>query len=365
MSELELRFPGSSSRTSVRFAPGGRSRLGDFVRRTTGAKRVLLVTDRGVAPHYAGAARRALRRAGIAEILEVLPRGERTKSADFLERLWARAATAGLERGDAIVALGGGVVGDLAGFAAATWLRGVAWVGVPTTLLAQVDSAIGGKTGIDLPAGKNLAGAFHQPAGVLIDAETLATLPARHVRAGLAEVVKTGFAVDRGLFALCERASDALAAGDLRALARVGEHAARAKARVVMADEREGGARSALNFGHTTAHALEAVLGYRKLLHGEAVALGLRVAARLSAAHAGLDPRDGARLEAVLDAIGLPRRLPPVSATRLVEAMRLDKKRRGGEVRWVLTPRVGLAHLPRPISGRHVRAVLLDAGARS
>ena len=323
-----------------------------------------VVTDRGVAPHWAPAAMRSLRAAGLSATLEVLPRGERTKSAAVLARLWSACASADLERGDAIVALGGGVVGDVAGFAAATWLRGIDWVGVPTTLLAQVDSAIGGKTAIDLREGKNLAGAFHQPAGVLLDPRTLATLPARHVRAGLAEVVKTGFAVDAGLFRLCERRSGELAAHAPRAIAAAAERSARAKARIVLADEREAGLRSALNFGHTTAHALEAVLGYRRLLHGEAVAIGMRVAVRLSVEHAGLPTAEAERLGALLDELGLPRRLPPIAVERLIDAMRLDKKRRGGEVRWVLTPRMGLANLPRLISGRQIRAVLLAAGAR-
>ena len=307
---------------------------------------------------------RSLRAGRLDATLVVLPRGERTKRAAVLERLWSACASAGLDRDDALVALGGGVVGDVTGFAAATWLRGVDWIGVPTTLLAQVDSAIGGKTAIDLREGKNLAGAFHQPAGVLIDPETLATLPARHVRAGLAEVVKTGFVVDAGLFRLCERRSAALAAHEPRAIAVVAERAARAKARIVRADEREAGLRSALNFGHTTGHALEAVLGYRRLLHGEAVAIGMRVAARLSVEHSGLAITDADRLEALLNSLGLPRRLPPVRVGDLLDAMRLDKKRRGGDVRWVLTPRVGLANLPRLISGRRIRAVLLAAGAR-
>src|SRR5262249_19370122 len=160
------------------------------------------------------------------------------------------------------------VVGDLAGFAAATWLRGVPWVSVPTTLLAQVDSGVGGKTAVDLPAGKNLVGAFHQPAGGLIDAGMLGTLPARQVRAGLAEVVKMGMAVDASLFRWCERNRAALARGDRAALAGAAERAVRAKARVVQRDEREAGPRTALNFGHTLGHALEAALGYRGLLHG-------------------------------------------------------------------------------------------------
>ncbi len=364
MSDLRLRFPGATARTRVRFAPGGRARLGAFVRETTGARRVLVVSDSGVAPLYAPEALASLRRAGIAAALEVVPRGERSKRPEMLARLWRRLAREGADRGDAVVALGGGVVGDLAGFAAATWLRGVPWVAVPTTLLAQVDSAVGGKTAVDLPEGKNLAGAFHQPAGVLVDAETLATLPARQVRAGLAEVVKTGMAVDAGLFRECERRRAALAAADRRALAAVAERAVRAKARVVTRDEREGGPRTALNFGHTAGHALEAALGYRRLLHGEAVAIGMRVAGRLSAELAGLPGRDLARLESLLDDLVLPRRAPPVPAERWLAATSLDKKRAGGNVRWVLTPRVGFASVPRLISGRLVRAALLAAGAR-
>ena len=364
MSELELRYPASPAGTRVRFAPGGLRRLGDFVRQTTSATRVLVVSDRGVAPLYAGTAIASLRRAGLAAALEVIPRGERSKNAVLLARLWNRLAEARLDRGDAVVALGGGVVGDLAGFAAATWLRGISWVAVPTTLLAQVDSAVGGKTAIDLAAGKNLAGSFHQPRGVLVDAETLGTLPARHVRAGLAEVVKMGMAVEAPLFRWIESRLDKLAAADLRTLAAAAERAVRAKARVVTRDERERGARTALNFGHTTGHALEAALGYRRLLHGEAVAIGMRVAATLSVAAAGLSEGDRLRLDRVLDGLSLPRRVPGVPVRRLVDAMRLDKKRARGETRWVLTPRVGFASVPRQISGRLVRAALLAAGAR-
>jgi 3-dehydroquinate synthase len=348
----------------VRFVPGGLRGLGAFVREVTGARRVLVVTDTRVATLYSRPALRSLRRAGIGATLAVTPRGETAKRPVLLARLWNRCAAAGLGRDDAIVALGGGVVGDLAGFVAASWLRGVPWVAVPTTLLAQVDSSVGGKTAVDLPAGKNLVGAFHQPAGVLVDAATLTTLPARQIRAGLAEVVKMGMAVEAGLFRWCERRLDALARGEPAALAEAAERGVRAKAGIVTRDERENSVRTALNFGHTLGHALEAALGYRRLLHGEAVALGLRVAARLSARAAGLDPRDAVRLERVLDALRLPRRLPPVRLARLEAAMRLDKKRRGGDVRWVLTPRIGFASVPRRIAGRLVRAALLEAGAR-
>jgi 3-dehydroquinate synthase len=364
--DLRLRYPGHPQRSLVRLTPGGLARLGAFVHATTGAGQVVLIADRRVDALHGAAARRSLRGAAIAHTTLRVPPGERSKSAAMLARCWDACAAAALGRDGAIVALGGGVVGDLAGFAAATWLRGVPWVGVPTTLLAQVDSAVGGKTAIDLAAGKNLAGAFHQPVGVLVDSTLLATLPARHRRAGLAEVVKIAFACDAALFAWCERHADALAAGDPAVLARAVERAVRLKARVVQADERErpDGPRTALNLGHTTAHALERVLGYRGLLHGEAVALGLRVAADLSVRAAGLAPEQRIRLEALLDHLGLPVRLPPVRVEALLAAMAHDKKRASGRVRWVLTPHGGAATVPRVLESALVRSALRGAGAR-
>jgi 3-dehydroquinate synthase len=366
MVRLTLRYPGHAIRSELRFERGGIARLGAFTSRTTGARRVLVVTDRRVERLYAPVALRSLRAAGLAARLHAVPPGERSKSASRLAELWDALARADVGRGDAVVALGGGVVGDLAGFAAATWLRGVAWIGVPTTLLAQVDSSVGGKTAVDVPAGKNLAGAFHQPAGVLLDTGVLATLPVRHRRAGLAEVVKTGFAVEAPLFRWLERNAPALAAGEPDALEEAVRRSVRAKARVVMADEREreGGARTALNLGHTLGHAIESVLGYRGLLHGEAVALGLRAVAHLSQHEAGLESSSVARLNALLDAFGLPRRMPPVPVRSLFEAMQHDKKRGRAGVRWVLTPRIGVASVPRVVATPFVRAVLLAAGAR-
>jgi 3-dehydroquinate synthase len=365
-SDLVLRWPGSTRTSRVRVAAGALAALGRFTARTTGARRAAIVTDDRVERLWGARAARALRAAGLKVETIVVPAGERAKSADHLVALWRALAAARLTRADAVVALGGGVVGDLAGFAAATWLRGVPWVVVPTTLLAQVDSSVGGKTAIDLPEGKNLAGAFHQPAGVLVDPETLTTLPRRQVRAGLAEVVKTGFAVDAPLFRWCERAADALAAGEPGALAVAVTRAIRAKARVVQADEREreGGGRTALNFGHTLAHALEAAHGYRGPLHGEAVAIGMRVAAELSVARAGLAPESRIRLEALLDHLGLPVHMPPTSLRALLAAMASDKKRSQREVRWVLTPQIGDASVPRAVPNRLVRAALLHAGAR-
>ncbi|TMQ72323.1 MAG: 3-dehydroquinate synthase, partial [Candidatus Eisenbacteria bacterium] len=349
--DLLVRFPGRAPTCRILVARGALDRLGRATRRATGATRVALITDRRVGRLHGRRAIAALRGAGCEVATITVPAGERAKSARELARVWR--ALAGLEvgRGDAVVALGGGALLDAAGFAAASWLRGIPWVGAPTTLLAQVDASVGGKTAIDLPSGKNLVGAFHQPALVLADPDTLATLPARQLRAGLAEVVKMGMAVDATLFRWVERHAAVLSRGDPRALAEVARRALRAKLRVVRRDvfEREGGPRTALNYVHTLGHAIEAAQGFRGLLHGEAVAIGMRAAAALSERVDGLSPRARVRQDALLDALGLPRRIPGTPLARLERSMRRDKKRVGGEIRWVLTPRMGHASVPRPI----------------
>jgi 3-dehydroquinate synthase len=363
--DLLISYTTPHARSRVHVRRGALDDLGVLTRRVTGASRVVVVSDARVAAPYAPRALRSLRRARIAADLVLVPRGERAKQLPVLGSLWERLATLELGRRDALVALGGGVVGDLTGFAAATWLRGVPWVAVPTTLLAQVDASVGGKTGVDLARAKNQVGAFHQPGLVVADPDTLATLPARHRRAGLAEVVKMGMAVDAALFRWAERHASKLRAGDPAALLLAVRAAVAVKARVVRRDpyEREGGGRAALNFGHTLGHAIEAAQGYRGQLHGEAVAIGMRAAARLSVRIAGLPERERQRLEALLDRLGLPRRMRPTPAARLHAAMRLDKKR-ARQVRWVLTPRMGHASVPRPIDRRLVQAAMLEVGAR-
>jgi len=363
---LLVRYPGRPVRSRIVIGRGELARLGRFVRAVSGARRVALITDPRVARLHAPAATASLRRGGVEVGCIVVRHGESAKTPLELAKVWSRLARLGLTRRDAIVALGGGVVGDLAGFAAATWLRGVPWIGVPTTVLAQVDSSVGGKTAIDLDSGKNLAGAFHQPAGVLIDPDLLRTLPARQRRAGLAEVVKMGMTVDASLFRWVERHRIALAAGHPRLLAQAVERAVRVKLRVVRRDEheREGGPRTALNYGHTLAHALEVAARYRGLLHGEAVAVGMRAAARLSERVVGLPVAHRQRQDAVLDALRLPRRIPGVRIDGLRRAFAMDKKRDGSKVRWVLTPRMGHASVPRPIQKRLVEAILVQLGGR-
>jgi 3-dehydroquinate synthase len=365
-SRLSIRTAPPAAVCSIAVRRGALDALGRTARRLAGVRRVAVVSDRRVAALYGARALRSLRRSGLSADLIVVAQGERSKRPERLASVWDALARLAIGRRDAVVALGGGVVGDLAGFAAATWLRGVPWIGVPTSLLAQADSSIGGKTGVDLAAGKNLVGAFHPPAAVLIDPETLLTLPRRHLRAGLAEVVKMGMAADARLFAWLERHAADLNAGRPAALALAVSRALRAKARIVRLDEREreGGPRTALNYGHTLGHALEAAHHYRGPLHGEAVAIGMRVAALLSEARAGLAAEGRARQDALLDAFGLPRRMPATRVTALLAAMAQDKKRGAHGVRWVLTPKVGHASVPHPIDSRLVRAALREFGAQ-
>ena len=365
--DLRLSYRQPSARSRVLVRPGLLARAGRLIADEAESPRVLLVTDRTVARLHGRAFARTLTREGLKVATHVVPAGERSKRPDRLVALWDDCAEAGIGRRDRIVALGGGVVGDLAGFAAATWLRGIPWVCVPTTLLAQVDASIGGKTAVDLDAGKNLAGAFHQPDQVLVDPDVLRTLPVRHRRAGLAEVVKIAIAADASLFQWCERNADRLAAGDPRALETAIVRSLSLKARIVQRDEREreGGARTALNLGHTLAHAYEAARGYRGILHGEAVAVGLRFAAALAVQAAGLPAREAARIDALLDRLELPRRMRGASRAALMRAMQQDKKRGAHALRWVLTTKIGHASVPRPLDTRLIVRTLNEFGAQT
>jgi 3-dehydroquinate synthase len=289
----------------------------------------------------------------------VLPAGEAHKNLAAVARLLDALAQLGATRDACVLALGGGVVGDIAGFAAACWMRGIDFVQVPTTLLAMVDSAVGGKTGVDQPAGKNLIGAFHHPRAVIVDLDTLATLPDRELRAGLAEVIKTACIGDAGFFAWLEAHMDALLARDADALGHAIATCCRFKAGVVARDEREAGERALLNFGHTFGHALEVEAGYGALLHGEAVAVGMMLAARLSARLGMADDADAARLRALLQRCGLPIEPPPgLAADALLARMRLDKKNRAGSLRLILWRGIGRAESAEDIEPGAVRAVL-------
>jgi 3-dehydroquinate synthase len=305
-----------------------------------------------------------LRASGLAIEPVVVPAGEASKSWAQLAALVERLLALGVERSDHIVAFGGGMVGDLAGFAAAILKRGCGYVQVPTTLLAQVDSSVGGKTAIDAAGGKNMVGAFHQPAAVLIDPDTLATLPERELRAGYAEVVKYGLIDDPAFFAWCEANAGALLAGDADARLAAIAHCVRAKARIVGEDERETrGRRALLNLGHTFGHAIEAESRYA-VLHGEAVSIGMALAFRFSAARGLCPVADAERVEAHLAAAGLPTRVQVGTPVRLATHMASDKKARGGKVPFILARGIGAAFVDTSIELSEVEAFVARQMAR-
>jgi 3-dehydroquinate synthase len=330
---------------SVAIASGLLDRAGELLEPYARSGRIVAVSDETV-----WAAQGARLAASGLEIVPLLvPPGEASKSWAQLQALTERLLELGIERGDSILAFGGGMIGDLAGFAASILKRGCSWVQVPTSLLAQVDSSVGGKTAINSAAGKNLIGAFHQPAAVLIDPSTLDSLPERELRAGYAEVVKYGLIGDPGFFDWCEANGAALLAGDEAARLHAIETCVRAKAAIVAEDERETtGRRALLNFGHTFGHAIEAESGFA-LLHGEAVALGMSLAFRFSAERGLCGADEAERVAAHLEAAGLPTRLGGLSADRLVRQMANDKKASGGRVAFVLTRGIGEAFADRSV----------------
>jgi 3-dehydroquinate synthase len=327
--------------------------------------RLSLVTESAVGPLYVAPLLERLRAAGFTPEVYTVPAGEASKSRAQLDAIHDWLAARRIERGEALLALGGGVVGDLAGFAAATWLRGLPLVQLPTSLLAQVDASIGGKVAIDHPRGKNLIGAFYQPRLVVADPATLLTLPTRQRIEGWAEVIKHGAALDAAYFAALEREAGALLAVEPDITTSIISGSVAIKAGIVEGDEREGegGRRALLNFGHTLGHAIETVTGYRDWLHGEAVSAGMVFAARLGQRIGVTPPAIVARLEALLARFGLPTRLDGISAPALLRATLWDKKARGGTVRWVLLTDLGAATLVVSAPEEAIRATLLELGA--
>jgi 3-dehydroquinate synthase len=318
-------------------------RLGPQCAKLRLGQRCAVISDSKVAPLYAKAAMKSLKAAGVDAVLIKVPAGETSKSLNVVQSCCEQLARHRLERSSFVVALGGGVVGDLAGFVAAVHLRGIDFVQVPTTLLAQVDSSVGGKVGVNLPAGKNLVGAFYQPRFVLCDLDTLKSLPAREYLSGLAEIIKYGIIYDAALFKRLEKEMDLLLARNATTLAGIISRCCEIKAEVVGQDEREGGLRAILNFGHTIGHAIEAISGYGKYLHGEAISIGQVAAARLSVKSAGLSQGEAERIEALLVRARLPVSiaLSGTQRKRLFDAMRLDKKVSSGEIKFVLARGIG------------------------
>jgi 3-dehydroquinate synthase len=300
-----------------------------------------VITNPTVAAIYGAVVQDSLRKAGYNAVLIEIPDGEELKNSTTLNRLYDDLLNAGVDRSSFVVALGGGVVGDVAGYAAATWMRGVPFVQVPTTLLAQVDSSVGGKTGIDHPSGKNLIGAFYQPRLVLIDVDTLSTLDERQFRAGLAEVVKYGVAIDVSLFEFLEANSNVILAMQPDVLIDIILKCCQLKAHIVELDEKEAGLRAILNYGHTLGHAFESLSGYRGLVHGEAVAIGMVLAARISAAEGLCSREEVARISGLITRFGLSIDIPKFDRQQLLNAVSADKKSKGGAITFICNRGIG------------------------
>ena len=351
MIDVPVKLGARSYRVAV--GAGLLAQVGPEISRLGVGRKLALLTDPAIKALYGEIVARSLAGAGFEVTTVLLPEGERAKTLEVAAQTWDRLLEAGLDRGSAVVALGGGAVGDLAGFVAATYMRGVHFVQLPTTLLAQVDASIGGKTAIDHPRAKNLIGAFHQPRLVLADTGALQTLPEREYRSGLAEVIKHGIVLDAAYFDEVERSAAALAKREPETLERIVAGSCRLKASVIERDEQEAELRHVLNYGHTIGHAIEAVTGYARFAHGEAVSLGM-------VAEAGVAERLGlaatetrARQVHLLETMGLPVREVGEAPERVIEAMARDKKGKEGRVPFVLAPEIGrfriVFDVPKPV----------------
>ena len=345
----------------IHIGPGLLDRLGEFV----GAlrpSRLLVVTDARVGPLYAARAQAALQRAAPVSVVE-LAGGETGKDMRAVEAVLDALLAAGADRASVVIALGGGVIGDIAGFAAAIYMRGIRFVQAPTTLLAQVDSSVGGKTGVNHPRGKNLIGAFHQPQAVVADTDTLRTLPSRELSAGLAEVLKHGLLADEEYFAQVTRDLPRLLACEERPLAQAIVRSCEIKAAIVERDEKESGERALLNLGHTFGHAIEALTGYGRWLHGEAVGCGMCLAADLSQRLGLIARSDVEAVEEAVAAAGLPTRIEGLSRAAALASMRGDKKAAAGEIRFIVLERIGRA-VQRSVPSQALDATLAAGGYR-
>ncbi|HHH12933.1 MAG TPA: 3-dehydroquinate synthase [Thiolapillus brandeum] len=335
---------------------------GDLIRPFILSAQVMIVTNETVGPLYLERLRAAL--SGLQVESVVLPDGEQYKNLEILNRIFDALLEKRFDRGCTLVALGGGVVGDMTGFAAACYQRGVNFIQVPTTLLSQVDSSVGGKTGVNHPLGKNMIGAFYQPKAVIIDIDTLNTLPDRELSAGLAEVIKYGLINDPEFFAWLEENMEALRRREPAALAHAIERSCADKAAIVAEDEREAGRRALLNLGHTFGHAIETGMGYGQWLHGEAVGAGMCMAARLSQRLGWMPAEEVARVERLVAAAGLPIQPPPLGADRFEALMAVDKKVQSGQLRLVLLRGIGTAVVTGDFSRQTLRELLEEeAGA--
>ena len=344
-------------------ASGALQSVGERLRELRLGSRAALVSDGAIMRLYGKTVVASLESAGFTVTTIDVPEGEAAKTLAVAEHCWDRLLTAGLDRTSTVLALGGGAVGDVAGFAAATYMRGINFIQLPTTVLAQVDASIGGKTAIDHPLGKNMIGAFHQPRLVVVDPAVARTLPEREFRSGLAEIVKHGIVLDADYFAELERDLAPLAARDLGVLERIIGGSCRLKASVVERDEREAELRHVLNYGHTIGHALEAATGYTRYAHGEAVSLGIVAEARLARRLGIADDETTTRQERMLETLGLPVRAPSIDVEPIVSAMGRDKKAKDGRVPFVLAPRIGAFRIVYDVPTTEIHAVIASLGS--
>jgi 3-dehydroquinate synthase len=343
----------------IEIGPGLLPEAGRFIVERTNCSHAVVITDSNVESLHGQRVVESLRHAGVRVDIATVPAGESTKSASHADKLWQLLLEFAADRKSIVVAVGGGVVGDLAGFIAATYGRGIRFVQIPTTLLAQVDSSVGGKVGINLPGAKNMVGAFWQPAAVLIDTDVLNTLPLREYRSGLAEVVKYGVILDAEFFEYFESNIDGLNNRAPSVMRHIVARSCELKAQVVSADEREEtGQRAVLNYGHTFCHAIEAETGYGTYLHGEAVSIGMLCASRLAEAMGRIDAEVTHRQHALLEALGLPLTVPDVDHDVLIRAMQKDKKTEHGKLRFVLPTRLGHVELVSGVPSDLVRSAL-------
>jgi len=328
-------------------------RLGNYTRKCLPRERCAIISDTNVAPLFADCITKSLKSAGFRSTLITIRAGEKSKTLEQVGVICDRMIAAGLDRQSFVVGLGGGMIGDISGFVAAIYHRGVPHVQIPTTLLAMVDSSIGGKTGVDTRAGKNLIGAFHQPSLVIDDLDLLKTLPRRQFNQGFAEIIKHAVIADAKMFRMLQ----SWKAGAAPALQRVIKRNIQIKSRIVMKDERDRtGQRAVLNFGHTVGHAIERVGNYRKFLHGEAVSLGIVAACAISMKRAGLPADQRAAIVDLLERFGLPTRLPPkFPRKKILDAVNFDKKFESGEVRFVVTPCIGVAYIADNVTLEDIR----------
>jgi 3-dehydroquinate synthase len=338
--------------------PGGIARVGAWARRRTAGRTAFIITHPRIDRLYGGTVRRSLTRAGFAVHGLRVPEGEGTKSLAWLERIVGAMLKLRLDRRTLVVALGGGVVGDLAGLAAATFMRGVDFIQIPTTLLAQVDSSVGGKVAVNHALGKNMIGAFYQPRLVMIDPKVLSTLSGRQFKAGLAEVIKAAAIADAGFFGFLEKHMPEILQLRGRVLVPMIRRACAIKASVVSQDEKEKGLRAILNFGHTVGHALEAYHHYNKYLHVEAVAIGMSAAAQMAYADGWCTQDTVKRLQTILRQAGLPIRAQGESPEKVIKLMKVDKKAQEGKLNFVLTPKIGHARISNKLTPFSVRRVI-------